>query len=319
MANANEKTLRWWSCAFTIDGIKYKGSIKKLAANSITNSITNDDPTVTRNANNQEYILIELTNKIYYHHYTMHTNIPEIIEKIQELAPSLLTSNTNINDTELIRHLPSLITLIHSQRHHNDQHNGIVLRYRLNEQEQIIENEAEAQWLKKHPFKRRMSLRATTSTTLPSTMETSKSNKRKDINGGEEEQQESFDFHEDLVISNSSSSLKELECIQIKSKDNGNWTINALTKQPKGKNSIIGMLYHNRIVFEDAVKTLTFMSNGTAQVTVHFHYLAPLLWCKKCTRSVGATRLRTRTIGSNGFGAESVSTHLVYTWYRTPH
>ena len=198
MANANEKTLRWWSCAFTIDGIKYKGSIKKLAANSITNSITNDDPTVTRNANNQEYILIELTNKIYYHHYTMHTNIPEIIEKIQELAPSLLTSNTNINDTELIRHLPSLITLIHSQRHHNDQHNGIVLRYRLNEQEQIIENEAEAQWLKKHPFKRRMSLRATTSTTLPSTMETSKSNKRKDINGGEEEQQESFDFHEDL-------------------------------------------------------------------------------------------------------------------------
>lgn len=72
-----------------------------------------------------------------------------------------------------------------------------------------------------------------------------------------------FDFHEDLIISNSSSSLKELECIQIKSKDNGNWTINSLTKQPKGKNSIIGKLYHNRIVFEDSVKTLTFMSNGT--------------------------------------------------------
>ena len=199
--NANEKTLRWWSCGFTIDGIKYKGSIKKLAASN-SNSIstaTIDDPTVTRNANNQEYILIELTNKIYYHHYTMHTNVSEIIEKIQELAPSLLTSNTNINDTDLIRHLPSLITLIHSQRHHNDQHNGIVLRYRLNKQEQIIENEAEAQWLKKHPFKRRMSLRATTSTAPPLTMETSiVSNKRKDINGGEEEQQESFDFHEDL-------------------------------------------------------------------------------------------------------------------------
>lgn len=72
-----------------------------------------------------------------------------------------------------------------------------------------------------------------------------------------------FDFHEDLIISNSSSTLEELECIQIKSKDKGNWTINELTKQPKDKNSIIGKLYYNRIVFEDAVKSLTFMSNGT--------------------------------------------------------
>ncbi|WP_428740174.1 dsDNA nuclease domain-containing protein [Tenacibaculum sp.] len=72
-----------------------------------------------------------------------------------------------------------------------------------------------------------------------------------------------FDFHEDLIISNSSYSLEDLECIQIKSKDKGNWTINDLTKQPKGKNSIIGKLYHNRIVFEDVVKSLTFMSNGT--------------------------------------------------------
>lgn len=72
-----------------------------------------------------------------------------------------------------------------------------------------------------------------------------------------------FDFHEDLVISNSSNALEDLECIQIKSKDKGNWTINDLTKQPSGKNSIIGKLYNNRIVFEDAVKSLTFMSNGT--------------------------------------------------------
>lgn len=72
-----------------------------------------------------------------------------------------------------------------------------------------------------------------------------------------------FDFHEDLIISNSSTTLKDLECIQIKSKDSCNWTMNALTKQPKNKNSIIGKLYQNRIVFEDVVKTLTFMSNGT--------------------------------------------------------
>ncbi|MDP3466691.1 MAG: dsDNA nuclease domain-containing protein [Daejeonella sp.] len=72
-----------------------------------------------------------------------------------------------------------------------------------------------------------------------------------------------FDFHEDLIISNSSSSLKDLECVQIKSKDKGNWTIKDLTTQPNGKNSIIGKLYQNRIVFEDAVKSLTFISNGS--------------------------------------------------------
>lgn len=32
--------------------------------------------------------------------------------------------------------------------------------------------------------------------------------------------------------------------------------------QLKGKNSIIGKLYHNKIVFEDSVKSLSFMSNG---------------------------------------------------------
>lgn len=72
-----------------------------------------------------------------------------------------------------------------------------------------------------------------------------------------------FDFHEDLIISNSSNTLSGLECIQIKSKDKGNWTISDLTKQPKGKNSIIGKLYHNKLVFEDAVKSLSFLSNGT--------------------------------------------------------
>jgi hypothetical protein len=71
-----------------------------------------------------------------------------------------------------------------------------------------------------------------------------------------------FDFHEDLIISNSASTLMELECIQIKSRDKGNWTINDLTHQPKGKNSILGKLYHNKIVFEDAIKSLCFISNG---------------------------------------------------------
>ena len=71
-----------------------------------------------------------------------------------------------------------------------------------------------------------------------------------------------FDFHEDLIISNSANALEELECIQIKSKDRGNWTINELTKRPNGKNSIIGKLYQNKIVFEDSVKSLRFLTNG---------------------------------------------------------
>ncbi len=72
-----------------------------------------------------------------------------------------------------------------------------------------------------------------------------------------------FDFHEDLIISNSANTLEDLECIQIKSKDKGNWTINDLTKRTNGQNSIIGKLYQNRIVFEDSVKSLSFISNGT--------------------------------------------------------
>lgn len=71
-----------------------------------------------------------------------------------------------------------------------------------------------------------------------------------------------FDFHEDLIISSTATSLKELEFFQIKSKDKGNWTITDLTKQGKGKNSIIGKLYHNRIVFENEVKSLIFISNS---------------------------------------------------------
>jgi len=71
-----------------------------------------------------------------------------------------------------------------------------------------------------------------------------------------------FDFHEDLIISNSSNTLIDLECIQIKSKDKGNWTIGDMTRQPKGKNSIVGKLYQNKIVFENSVKSLRFLSNG---------------------------------------------------------
>jgi hypothetical protein len=71
-----------------------------------------------------------------------------------------------------------------------------------------------------------------------------------------------FDFHEDLIISNSSTALKDLEFFQIKTKDSGNWTTAALTKREKDKNSILGKLYHNRILFESFAAKLNLISNA---------------------------------------------------------
>ncbi len=71
-----------------------------------------------------------------------------------------------------------------------------------------------------------------------------------------------FDFHEDLLISNSSEFLKELECYQIKSKDRNNWTIKNLTNRSNKKKSIIGKLYNNKLVFGDDLKSLNFITNA---------------------------------------------------------
>ena len=70
-----------------------------------------------------------------------------------------------------------------------------------------------------------------------------------------------FDFHEDLIISGRSTEFHDLEFYQIKSKDKGGWTIQALTKE-SNKSSILGKLYTNLLVFEDKVKSLNFISNA---------------------------------------------------------
>ncbi len=71
-----------------------------------------------------------------------------------------------------------------------------------------------------------------------------------------------FDFHEDLVILNSPIKPDKIDFFQMKSKDNGNWTINALTKAEKGKLSIIGKLYLNKINFPKNTNSLNFISNA---------------------------------------------------------
>ena len=72
-----------------------------------------------------------------------------------------------------------------------------------------------------------------------------------------------FDFHEDLVIFDSSTSPSKAKFYQIKSKDgSGNWTIRSLTSKEKQKLSILGKLYLNKISFPANVESLNFVSNA---------------------------------------------------------
>lgn len=71
-----------------------------------------------------------------------------------------------------------------------------------------------------------------------------------------------FDFHEDLVVLDSSTNPDRMDFYQIKSKDSGNWTINSLTKSKENKLSILGKLYTNKLNFGDNTNSLTFISNA---------------------------------------------------------
>lgn len=70
-----------------------------------------------------------------------------------------------------------------------------------------------------------------------------------------------FDFHDDLLILDSSSNPQKIDFFQIKSKDSGNWTINSLIKTEKDKLSILGKLYLNKMNFEENTNSLNFISN----------------------------------------------------------
>lgn len=71
-----------------------------------------------------------------------------------------------------------------------------------------------------------------------------------------------FDFHEDLVVLNSSKNADKIHFYQIKSKDSGKWSLNDLIKSPKGAQSIISKLYNNKILFPHNTEKITFVSNA---------------------------------------------------------
>jgi len=76
-----------------------------------------------------------------------------------------------------------------------------------------------------------------------------------------------FDYHDDVVVLDSSSNPTTVDFYQVKTKKSGHWTATLLLKRPKGAddqllNSIVGKMYANKIAFPAAAKTLNFISNA---------------------------------------------------------
>lgn len=80
-----------------------------------------------------------------------------------------------------------------------------------------------------------------------------------------------FDYHDDVVVLDSSSNPTAMDFYQIKTKKTGNWTAKLLLKREKGANdqplnSIAGKMYSNKIAFPAAAKTLNFVSNAQFRI-----------------------------------------------------
>jgi hypothetical protein len=75
-----------------------------------------------------------------------------------------------------------------------------------------------------------------------------------------------LDFHDDVVVLDSSGEAKEMEFYQVKSKETGNWTITQLLKCPKKEKgqpglSICGKMYSNKLEFPNVTKSVNFVTN----------------------------------------------------------
>lgn len=80
-----------------------------------------------------------------------------------------------------------------------------------------------------------------------------------------------LDFHDDVVVLNSSAEPTEMEFFQVKSKRSGSWTITQLLKCPKEKDdqpgkSICGKMYSNKLSFPTVTKSINFVSNARFKV-----------------------------------------------------
>lgn len=76
-----------------------------------------------------------------------------------------------------------------------------------------------------------------------------------------------FEFHDDIVVLNSSSQPTKARFYQVKTRDSGNWTVKRLTQRYKSRGdgntlpSILAKMYDNRIKFGSAAKALGFVTN----------------------------------------------------------
>ena len=80
-----------------------------------------------------------------------------------------------------------------------------------------------------------------------------------------------FEFHDDVVMLNSSTSPTKARFYQVKTKGKGQWTLNGLTLRSKKKNSneklpsYMGKLFSNYLSFPDETEQLNFVSNATCE------------------------------------------------------
>lgn len=75
-----------------------------------------------------------------------------------------------------------------------------------------------------------------------------------------------FDYYDDVVVFDSSQSPNQISFYQVKSKEDGNWTINKILSRKQGKdgqrlNSILGKMYINTMLFNMFVGESNFVSN----------------------------------------------------------
>lgn len=75
-----------------------------------------------------------------------------------------------------------------------------------------------------------------------------------------------LEYHDDLVVFDSSTDPKKISFYQVKTNKNPNWTINSLVKRKSGKNGLLnshlGKLYDHIEKFNDSVESLNFVTNN---------------------------------------------------------
>lgn len=76
-----------------------------------------------------------------------------------------------------------------------------------------------------------------------------------------------LEFHDDVVVFDSSTNPDKISFYQVKTSKSSNWTINGLISREKGKNELLsshlGKLYEHLEKFGDSVESLNFVTNNT--------------------------------------------------------